>query len=259
MRKPYECSDTYGLPLKNKDVEEYLQRRGRRHYPGVRNSSSFLSQFENKSVTDYNRTSGITAGTDARMKDSNEYLKQKMIEDAHAKFQLENDINTYIHKISQQDKSEMIDQNAENYLKFFMNNKSKIKYSPYPNKMRRNNSMLLTSPQREEDPEKIESINPLLKYKRNKLNDVTNPDLYYKILNGEYLKYREQQKKVLDYNFDIMQSRIKRKQEVDVNPFNPNLDSFVLGNSTLNHNTILNPLPNYTYNKYIDQQINNGN
>lgn len=189
------------------------------------------------------------------MSPNTSYLKDKIYEPEFRgpeKFQIENDINTYVHRQKQQDKTKMINTRAENYLKFFLNNKGQIRYSPYAEPKPVNNPIIKT-PSKEQT--EFDDVNPYLYYKRTRLNEVTNPDLYYKIQNGDYMKYRQQQKKVLDYNYDLMQKRYGIKKEVDVNPFNPNLCND-LGTSSLNHNTITNPLPNYTYNKYIEQQIN---
>ena len=212
--------------------------------------------------------------------------------DQQEKFILENDINTYIHKISQQNKLNRIESNADNYLKYFLNNKNKngCCYSPYIPKQKRcqtyrdnyhyseqNQDANNTNNENVQDSTLNEGQNHLSRQsrlmqdtgktlaksfselntqlsKKSRLNDITNPDLFYKIANGDYQRYKLQQKQFLDYNYEAMQKRQGIKREVDVNPFNPNICS-ELGDTSLVHNTILNPLPNYTYNKYLEKQL----
>ncbi len=217
-----------------------------------------------------------------------------------------------------QNRSQIIDNNAENYLKYLTEAKNKVVYSPYKyNRRKANTEMDIQSDiqpiiqnniqpniqnniesdiqtdiqsniqpniQNNIQPEKnYNHFNMLYKHdrhrsdliqnagenlaksfseislpvrciKRSRLNDITNHDLFYRVADGDYQRYKQQQKKFLDYNWDAMQKRMERRREIDVNPFNPSIYNG-LGKTTLQHNTILNPLPNYTYNKYLERQL----
>ncbi|MCQ2819923.1 MAG: hypothetical protein MJ252_21875 [archaeon] len=89
--------------------------------------------------------------------------------------------------------------------------------------------------------------------RRSRVNEITKQDLYFK-LHGDYQVYKEEQKKFLKYNYDLMQRQNLGKKYIDINPFNPLINEN-LGKSTLIHNTILNPLNNFTYNKYLESQL----
>ena len=91
------------------------------------------------------------------------------------------------------------------------------------------------------------------KYFVERTREITNPELYYKKINGDFYKYRAENKKYLDYNYNIMGSRNLKK--INVNPFNKGSSLDLLGRSTLIHNTILNPIPNFSYNKYFEKEI----
>ena len=78
--------------------------------------------------------------------------------------------------------------------------------------------------------------------------------MYYKQSNQDYIKYKEQQRNYLNSNYELMINNGNYKKKLDVNPYNVNSSKTTLGESTLIHNTILNPLPNYTYNKYFDEE-----
>ena len=92
-------------------------------------------------------------------------------------------------------------------------------------------------------------------------NEITNPDLFYKRNNNDYFKYRAEQKKYLDYNYQIILNRNKlhNKQEPNINPYNPKNEDFEHYKSDLAHNTILNPVNYYSYNKYLEKEIKGGN
>ena len=86
-----------------------------------------------------------------------------------------------------------------------------------------------------------------------KRHEITNPELFYKKTNGDFYKYRAENKKYLDYNYNIMGRR--NLKNINVNPFNKGSSFDDLGRSTLIHNTILNPIPNFSYNKYFEKEI----
>ena len=92
--------------------------------------------------------------------------------------------------------------------------------------------------------------------------EITNPNYFFQKNNRDYYKYRLEQKKYLDYNYEIIKNRMnnKNKREPDVNPYNPiNEKIFERGKSDLLHNPILNPINNYSYNKYLEKEVNFSN
>ena len=95
----------------------------------------------------------------------------------------------------------------------------------------------------------------------NRKSEITNPDLFYKRNNNDYYKYRAEQKKYLDYNYQILMNKNKLhdKQEPNINPYNPKKEDFEHYKSNLAHNPILNPVNYYSYNKYLEKEIKGGN
>ena len=94
-------------------------------------------------------------------------------------------------------------------------------------------------------------------------SEITNPDLFYQRNNNDYYKYRAEQKKYLDYNYQILLNKDKdkfhHKQEPNVNPYNPKKEDFEHYKSDLAHNPILNPINYYSYNKYLEKEIKQNN
>ena len=83
-----------------------------------------------------------------------------------------------------------------------------------------------------------------------KNNEISNPELFYKKGNIDFYKYRKEQKKFDDYNYNIILNNNKNrfiKKEPDVNPFNPRINLYKIGNSSLAHNVILRPGDFYGY------------
>ena len=91
----------------------------------------------------------------------------------------------------------------------------------------------------------------------NRKSEITNPDYFYRRNNDDYYKYRAEQKKYLDYNYQILKNKNKLydKQEPNINPYNPRQEDFEHYKSNLPHNPILNPLNYYSYNKYLEKEI----
>ena len=91
----------------------------------------------------------------------------------------------------------------------------------------------------------------------NRRSEITNPELYYKRNNEDYYKYRTEMKQYLDYNYKILSNkdRLNKKQEVNINPYNPLDADFEHYKSDLPHNPILNPVNNYSFNKYLEKEI----
>jgi hypothetical protein len=97
--------------------------------------------------------------------------------------------------------------------------------------------------------------------KLDKGHEITNPDLFFQKENPEYLRYREEQRKYLNYNLEkIQKNKLKKKQEINVNPYNIISSKDFLGKTNLINNTILNPT-NYIYNQFYKNNlsINNNN
>ena len=93
-------------------------------------------------------------------------------------------------------------------------------------------------------------------------SEITNPELFYKRNNNDYFKYRAEQKKFLDYNYQVILNKDKdkyHKQEPNINPYNPKKEDFEHYKSDLIHNPILNPVNYYSYNKYLEKEIKEGN
>ena len=155
------------------------------------------------------------------------------------KFQNENDRNVDRYKSYISSKQRLTEINSQNYLNYIMNQK-KNAHSRYLSQSQH----LPTVPINDSYPQqKTSPISSL--YNRSRLNEITNPDMYYKQSNMDYIKYREQQRNYLNSNYDLMVNNGNYKKKLDVNPYNVNSSSTSLGESRLVHNTILNPLPNY--------------
>ena len=93
----------------------------------------------------------------------------------------------------------------------------------------------------------------------NRKSEISNPELFYKRNNADYNKYRAELKHYLDYNYQVLsnENRLNKKKEVNVNPFNPIDADFQHYKSDLAHNPILNPVNNYSFNKYLEKEMKN--
>ena len=91
----------------------------------------------------------------------------------------------------------------------------------------------------------------------NRKSEITNPELYYRRNNEDYNKYRAEMKQYLDYNYKIISNNniFNNKKDVNVNPYNPIDADFEHYKSDLAHNPILNPVNNYSFNKYLEKEI----
>ena len=114
-----------------------------------------------------------------------------------------------------------------------------------------------------ENPINIKSLPNSLSTKsmnfENRRSEISNPELYNKINNEDYNKYRAELRQYLDYNYQILlnKNRFKKNQEVNINPYNPINADFEHYKSDLVHNPILNPVNNYSFNKYLEKEIKN--
>ena len=89
-------------------------------------------------------------------------------------------------------------------------------------------------------------------------NEITNPSSYYQKYDEDYYRYKLEQKKYLDYNYNCMMNNEykKSKKEPNVNPYNPKNNSLWSNKSDLIHNPIVNPVNHYAYNKYLRKELN---
>ena len=81
-----------------------------------------------------------------------------------------------------------------------------------------------------------------------KNNEISNPELFYKKNDIEFYKYRNEQKKLGDYNYKLVLIHNKNrfiKKEPDINPFNQKINLFKVSDSSLSHNIILRPGESY--------------
>ena len=199
-------------------------------------------------------------------------------------FTFENDRNLNSYKGRIYSKSNLVEQHTKNYLEYmkkFENKRKNILSSPYlvyqEKTNNRNTEFNLNEnnqtfqPQNSYDMnQKNVIINTDNNYRNNLANstrtlrysgksgEITNPEYYYQRNNRDYFKYRMEQKKYLDYNYEIMKNKFnKKKREPDINPFNPIINqAFENGKTDLLHNPILNPINNYSYNKYLEKEVN---
>ena len=107
------------------------------------------------------------------------------------------------------------------------------------NKNNNNNNEIL--------PPVTKSINNINKYFPLS-NEISNPELYYRKCDKDFYIFRNQHKKFDDYNYKlILLHKTNRflKKEPDVNPYNPKINYYKSGNSTLEHNVILRPNESY--------------
>ena len=90
-----------------------------------------------------------------------------------------------------------------------------------------------------------------------KPREITNPELFYKRNNYDFSKYKAELKKCLDYNYNIILNinPYHKKKELNINPYNPINADFEHYKSDLAHNPILNPINNYSSNKYLEKEL----
>jgi hypothetical protein len=202
-------------------------------------------------------------------------------------FTFENDRNLNSYKDRIYSKSNIVEQHTKNYLEYmkkFENKRRNILSSPYlvyQEKTKGNNyrkTELDLNENNQTFKKQNNSINNLennnglkgidsrhilsnstktLRYS-GKSGEITNPDYFYQRNNKDYFKYRMEQKKYLDYNYEIIKNKLnKKKREPDINPYNPIINQvFENGKTDLLHNPILNPTNNYSYNKYLEKEVN---
>ena len=182
-------------------------------------------------------------------------------------FSFENDKNVKSYKSYILNKSKEIDKYSQNYIYYMRNlfNGKNLKYTLTQNKSinnnlndnnNNNNYSGKTSLSISKSYSNINKINENVFIMKGRTNEITNPDLYFKQENPEYLKYKEEQKKYLNYNFQkILNNNLFKKREVNVNPFNKGSSRDILGTSFLKYNPIIDPTPQFGYNKYFEREL----
>jgi len=182
------------------------------------------------------------------------------------KFCYENDLNVNLFSKYIKSRKQFVDKNYTDYINYInkFENKNKIsKLSPYSfcvkkleDRTKFNNSYY----NKKKQANKIDEINNRNASYNNGLKmlspfslknnthrrsyEITNPELYYKKTDGLYNKYIQKHKNFDDYNYKIYLNKYKNqnnRKEPDINPFNPLLKMYRIGNSQLQHNIILKP------------------
>ena len=170
-------------------------------------------------------------------------------------------------KIKQNNINNNVINRNDNYLKKIFNN-SASNINEDNNELRKKNKMnniIINNNyfqnRNKENPINLKSLPNSLSSKsimvENRSSEISNPELYYKRNNEDYNKYRAELRKYLDYNYQVLinKDRFNKKQEVNINPFNPINDDFEHYKSDLKHNPILNPVNNYSFNKYLEKEV----
>ena len=169
-------------------------------------------------------------------------------------------------KIKQNNINNNVINRNDNYLKkVFNNSASNINDDNELRKKNKMNNILINNNyfhnRNKENPINLKSFPNSLSTKsimvENRSSEISNPELYYKRNNEDYTKYRAELKKYLDYNYQVLinKDRFNKKQEVNINPYNPINADFEHYKSDLKHNPILNPVNNYSFNKYLEKEV----
>lgn len=270
IEKPFEKSEKCEFPLIN-GSSETMNIRGKKHFFNEEEKNKKGNQYDIfgkllKSNHCTNKSCNIPIQNSNISKQYDNYSKSRYIQKYNNFTDSRNDekqntSNEYQNCFNERYKNNSEDNNQgspEKYLKYFMSKKNNLdQYArislrrepkDYKYTLSNNNfysNKYIGTPLI--DPSKSTSL------KTKRLNEITNPELFYKIKSGDYFRYRLQQKEFLDYNFNMIQNKNTRK-DIDINPYNPNIATN-LGKSNLLHNTILDPLPNYSYNRYLENQL----
>ena len=177
-----------------------------------------------------------------------DYNPEKCIEEQPT-FTFENDRNIKLYKGYIENQAKAIDRYSQNYVNY-MKGKENLKMStPYNNNY--NNQLQNNNLDNKVSLSKSQSFSPSYNkddfIKKGRTTEITNPDKYYQSENQNYLKFKEEQRKYLDFNYNMMKNR---SHQLLVNPYNKGSSTGDLGKSFLSNNPILNPFPNYN-NKYF--------
>jgi hypothetical protein len=177
-----------------------------------------------------------------------DYNPEKCIEEQPT-FTFENDRNIKLYKGYIENQAKAIDRYSQNYVNY-MKGKENLKMStPYNNNY--NNQLQNNNLDNKVSLSKSQSFSPSYNkddfIMKGRTTEITNPDKYYQSENQNYLKFKEEQRKYLDFNYNMMKNR---SHQLLVNPYNKGSSTGDLGKSFLSNNPILNPFPNYN-NKYF--------
>lgn len=182
-----------------------------------------LNEFKNYGNTERRDIDNLKLTINNRYENNNQKFKN-------------NNVNMNLNTHS---RNKLEDFDMNNYLEEVNKNKEKIKEEEKKEKEKEikelennNNNKINTS----------KSAKDIVYFPKN--NEISNPELFYKKGNIDFYKYRKEQKKFDDYNYKIILDRNKNrfiKKEPDINPFNPRINLFKIGNSSLAHNVILRP------------------
>lgn len=93
-----------------------------------------------------------------------------------------------------------------------------------------------------------------------RLSDLTNPTYFYR---DTYINDLQKKRNYLNYNLEQSENHFRKKKrystdtdDLVINPYNqPHSSCISLGASELEHNTILNPVPNFRYNRYLNMSF----
>lgn len=143
-----------------------------------------------------------------------------------------------------QNKMTTIDERAENYLTYMYRSK---------HKKEKNENTPVRSPS-------LDSSMFTPGYVKSKMSDITNPNYFCA---NSYNKLQLKKREYLNYNYINgeknyfnRKKRVNSEESIIPNPYNDlHCNVYSLGSSKLQHNPILNPLPNFEYNKYLNRNI----
>ena len=175
-------------------------------------------------------------------------------------FTFENDRNINYYKSYIENQTKAINKYSENYINYMNsinpNNKISTPYNLNENNIRvHHRSDNLSNIQVSKSQPTIFNKDQYIMKGRS--NEISNPVKYYQNQANDYNKFHNEEMRYLDYNQNIMNH--KKYNEINVNPFNKGSSKGGLGQSSLRRNPILNPLHDYSYNKYFDRESFNVN
>ena len=197
--------------------------------------------------------------------DFNKIIKENIFKEEKPTFSDENDRNIDYLNDFMKKKNKLIEYNNQNYVNYM----KKIKNLPKINELKERNKKRIIDNKGKlnfffKDNEENQNQNYNNNYKKiNNYNIKFDSNIYNNDYYREYKRYRQEQKKYLDYNQNIMinnyNKHLKSRNEINVNPYNDYYkNSIVLGKSVLKHNPILNPQPYTGYQNYFsNDNVNN--
>ena len=197
--------------------------------------------------------------------DFNKIIKENIFREEKPTFSDENDRNIDYLNDFMKKKNKIIEYNNQNYLNYM----KKIRHLPKINELKERNKKRIKDNIgklnfffKDNEDNQNQKINNIYK-KINNNNIKFNNNIYNNDYYKEYKRYRQEQKKYLDYNQNVMinnyNKHLKSKYEINVNPYHDYYkNNLGLGKSVLKHNPILNPQPYTGYQNYFsNDNINN--